>query len=201
MKKHVVALLVAGVFGAVPLVQAATSEAPQASAAAGEDVAVGGGVRIEATVKSVDLKKRMVTLTEADGSTHVLTVGKAARNLPQVKPGDKVVLNAIAAVAVSLERTKKLSPLIVEKVTTVRAVEGEKPLGAVRHQVTASVKVLDVDHEKNLVTIQDAKQNVEMLRVRSPAMQERLKAINAGDFLKVKFIRAVVIDVAPAAAN
>jgi len=203
MKKHVVALLLAGVFGAVPLVQAATSEAPQASAAASADqgVAVGDGVRVEATVKSVDLKKRLVTLTDADGATHIVAVGKSVKNLNQVKPGDKVVVNAVAALAVSLERAKSLSPLIVEKVTTVRAVEGEKPLGAVRRQVTASVKVLNVDHDNNLVTVEDSKQNVETLRVRNPALKERLKAINAGDFLKVKFTRAIAVDVKPATAN
>jgi hypothetical protein len=198
MKKHVMALLLAGVFGAAPLVHAATPAAP---ASAEKGAIVGEGVRVEATVKSVDQKKRLVTLTEADGSTRVVSVGPAVKNLKQVKPGDKVVVNAVEALAVGLERTKKLDPTIIEKVTTVRAVEGEKPLGAVRRQVTASVKVVKVDQDKNLVTVEDSKKNIETLRVQDPALQERLKALKAGDFLKVKFTRAIAVNVEKPTAN
>ncbi|MCW3481767.1 hypothetical protein OL229_19740 [Neisseriaceae bacterium JH1-16] len=198
MKKHVMALLLAGVFGAAPLVHAATPATP---ASAEQGVTVGNGVRVEATVKSVDQKKRLVTLTEADGSTRVVSVGPAVKNLKQVKPGDKVVVNVVAALAVGLERTKKLDPTIIEKVTTVRAVEGEKPLGAVRRQVTASVKVIEVDQGKNLVTVEDSKQHVETLRVQDPALQERLKALKAGDFLRVKFTRAIAVNVEKPVAN
>jgi hypothetical protein len=197
MKKHVVALLLVGLFGAAPLVQAATPATP---AVKGGEV-IGDGVHLKATVQSVDLKKRQVTLTEADGTTRVVAVGKAVKNLGQVKPGDKVVVNAVAALAVALERTKEQSTAIVEKETTVKAVKGEKPLGAVVRQVTTSVKVLNVDQQKNLVTVQDPKQNVETLKVQNPALQERLKVIKAGDFLRVKFTRAVAVDVKPAAAN
>jgi len=198
MKKHVMALLLAGVFGAAPLVHAATPAAP---ASAEKGAIVGEGVRVEATVKSVDQKKRLVTLTEADGSTRVVSVGPAVKNLKQVKPVDKVVVNAVEALAVGLERTKKLDPTIIEKVTTVRAVEGEKPLGAVRRQVTASVKVVKVDQDKNLVTVEDSKKHVETLRVQDPALQERLKALKAGDFLKVKFTRAIAVNVEKPTAN
>jgi len=192
------ALLLAGVFGAAPLVHAATPAAP---ASAEKGAIVGEGVRVEATVKSVDQKKRLVTLIEADGSTRVVSVGPAVKNLKQVKPGDKVVVNAVEALAVGLERTKKLDPTIIEKVTTVRAVEGEKPLGAVRRQVTASVKVVKVDQDKNLVTVEDSKKNIETLRVQDPALQERLKALKAGDFLKVKFTRAIAVNVEKPTAN
>ena len=47
-------------------------------------------ISLRATVKSVDLKSRVVTLVGPLGNTLALKVSDDVRNLPQVRPGNKV---------------------------------------------------------------------------------------------------------------
>ena len=48
-------------------------------------------VTARATVKSVDMKTRMVTLVGPQGETMTMKAGDQVQNLAQVKPGDVVV--------------------------------------------------------------------------------------------------------------
>ena len=47
---------------------------------------------VTAKVKSIDVPTRHVVLTTPDGQDHEFVVGKQARNLPQVKVGDDVIV-------------------------------------------------------------------------------------------------------------
>ena len=53
---------------------------------------LGGAIKSEAEVIAIDLKTRKVTLKGEDGGVQEIVVGKDARNLPQVKVGDRVVI-------------------------------------------------------------------------------------------------------------
>ena len=47
-------------------------------------------IMASATIKAIDLPSHVVTLIGAEGDTVTIKVGDEVRNLPQVKPGDKV---------------------------------------------------------------------------------------------------------------
>ena len=66
---------------------------------------------VTATVKSIDVPTRHVVLTTADGKDHAFTVGKQARNLPQVKVGDEVIVQYQEALAVEVNATDPTKPL------------------------------------------------------------------------------------------
>ena len=65
---------------------------------------LGGAIKSEAEVIAIDLKTRKVTLKGEDGGVQEIIVGKDARNLPQVKVGDRVVTEYSQILAIKLKK-------------------------------------------------------------------------------------------------
>ena len=59
-----------------------------------------------ATVKSVDLKTRMVTLVGAKGETTTLKLGPDVQDLPQIEVGDTITVVISEAVVAAIEPSK-----------------------------------------------------------------------------------------------
>ena len=90
-----------------------------------------------ATVKAVDLDKREVTLVTPDGKEQTVTVGPEARNLPQVKVGDQVVVKFYQAIALQLKKATSAVRSRTERVYAGRTPLGAKPGGFVGRTVDA----------------------------------------------------------------
>ena len=84
-------------------------------------------VSARATVKTVDLSTRTVTLETSGGDTMVLRVGEQVRNLPQVRPGDTVVAHYYTSSAYVLAPSGTKLPDNSLTVAGARAAPGEKP--------------------------------------------------------------------------
>ena len=95
-----------------------------------------------ATVQSIDLGTRMVTLKESDGRLSTIHVGPQVVNLPQVKPGDRVNVSRHEAVAIDVTKAAAGSvPMVMQTAEVARAEPGELPAGeaSVVTKVTAQV--------------------------------------------------------------
>lgn len=62
--------------------------------------------QVAATVESIDIKARLITLKEPNRGVRVVAVDKGFKNLEGVKKGDEVVLTVTEAIAIKIEKRK-----------------------------------------------------------------------------------------------
>jgi hypothetical protein len=148
-------------------------------------------VTATATVEAIDLEKRIVTLRRADGSVFDLTVGKEARNLPQVKVGDEVVVKYYESIAVQVTKPGAAEGSQVKE-TVARAKPGEKPAGAVTKQTTVTATVEKIDKKKMIATLRGPEGKVVDVKVRNP---KNLENVNVGDQVVITYTEAVAVSV------
>ena len=131
-------------------------------------------VVVTATVEKIDMATREVTLKGADGKLETIKVGPEARNLGQLKVGDKVTFKYYQALAISVEPAGDKPP-IKETTDVQRAPLGEKPGGQVANVVEAVATVEALDLEKRTATIRGPKGNVHTLKVRDQVPLDKVK--------------------------
>lgn len=157
-------------------------------------------VTARATVKTVDLQTRKVTLETAGGNTIVLKVGDEVRNLPQVRPGDTVIAHYYTSSAYVLAPPGTKLPDDSLTVAGGRAAAGEKPAGAVATKMVVSGLVVGVDRTLHTVSLVDpAGGAIRSVNVVTPEGQQSMKLIKVGDTITAIITEAVLIGVEPAA--
>lgn len=169
---------------------------PTTPAAETPAMVMGDSVKAEAEVVAINKKTRTVTLKGEDGNVFDVVVGKEAKNLPQVKVGDRVIAEHMEALAMELMKGGGLRET-VEKDINQTAKPGQKP-GAIRgRQIDFVADVKSVDAKASTVTILGAKGRVVKLHVKDPAIMAQVKE---GDQVKGTYIVATgIVVVAPAA--
>jgi len=115
-------------------------------------VAGGAVEQVTATVTAIDLTTRMVTL-KTKGGEETIRVGEEAKNLPQVKVGDRVVVTLNMGLVLSLQApgSKAVAPAGV--VSAATAAPGERPAGDVRARITGTVTIGAIDMKTRVVTL------------------------------------------------
>ena len=146
-----------------------------------------------ATVKAVDLDKREVTLVTPEGKEETLTVGPEARNLPQLKVGDQVVVEYYQAVALQLKKATSAVRERTERVYVGRTPLGAKPGGLVARTVDAIGTVEAVDPVKRTVTLRGAKYEVTL----KAGKDIDLSAIKVGDNVEASYVESLALSVRP----
>jgi hypothetical protein len=148
---------------------------------------------IDATVVSIDLAGRDVVLIDSTGKMHKLNVSDQARNLDQVKVGDKVSAEYSEAISLQLKKhaTAGASPAQVQT-AVLRSPKGAKPGGVVGREVTALATVVAVNPGKSMVTLRGPLGNEYDVQVNDPA---QLNAIAKGDEVEVVYTEAFAIAV------
>ena len=147
-------------------------------------------VKMTATVVSIDLATRDLVLTDSKGKMHKVNVSDQARNLDQVKIGDKVTAEYTEAISLELKKrgagtgtgTGDAGPTVQEAMA--RSPKGAKPGGVVGRQVTALATVVAVDTKKQFVTLRGPQGNEYDVEVLDPA---QLKAVTKGDHVQVVY--------------
>jgi len=181
-------------FGA-PMVFSAPAMA-QASGMAG--LGESDTISLRATVKSVDLKSRVVTLVGPLGNTLTLKVSDEVRNLPQVRPGNKVIVRYHAAVAYVLAPRGTKLPDDSLTAAGVRAAPGQLPAGAVGTRLVVTGTVVGVDpvaHTLQLVNPTGGL--VRTVDVVTPEGQRNMGLIKVGDTITAIITEAVAVAVEP----
>ena len=151
-----------------------------------------------ATVESVDLAERSVVLKRDDGVIETINVPPEARNLPQVKPGDRVALRYTQAVASEPAKADGSAP--VESSGGIGlAPPGSRPAGAMYEAVRIRVKVDAIDRKANTATVTGPGGETKTIAVRSPRMRAFLKTVKVGDLVDVTLVEALEMAVLPPA--
>jgi Cu/Ag efflux protein CusF len=150
-----------------------------------------------ATVKKIDLKKRLVTLQGEDGRVFTVTAGPEVRNLPQVKVGDVVVIQFYQAVTAEMRSPtaeEKANPREVVEATE-RAPLGAKPGAAEGRAVRIVGTISAIDMATLQVTVKDLDGAVFTVQARDPNNVAKFKV---GDPVVFTYTEAIAIAVEPA---
>lgn len=200
MKNRFAHIATATLLGIVALSVSAAQQNPDSvvvGATAPGEAALARTTRITATVESVDAASRHVTLKGPRGKVVPLQVGPEVKNLDKVKVGDRVAVEYLEALTLTLKKDGK--ELRGSKLAEggARSAAGEPPAGVVAQQLEVTADVTAVDKKKQIVTLRGPNQTVD-LKVRDP---EQLKLIKVGDQVQAVYTEALALGLKPAAAH
>lgn len=173
--------------------QAGASGAVLAASAPGK-ATVARTVTVSATVESIDVAKREVTLKGPRGNVFALAVDPEVRNLEQVKVGDLVVVHYIEALSLTLKKNGKELRGSTASGDAARAPAGERPGAAAARQVEVTADVIAVNAKTQTVTLKGPKQTVDL---RIPD-RGQFKLVKVGDQIQAVYAEALAVGVEPA---
>lgn len=150
-----------------------------------------GVIKLTGTVKAVDLEKKTATV-EGSGGRVVTVDAKNARNLEQVKVGDKVTLTYTQERAVFVRKTDE-QPSAAEARSVQLAPKGEKPGGVIVQTVELTGSVESVDPQKHSIVLKGPAGNVRTFPV-DPSVKN-LSQIKKGDQVVLRFTESVALSV------
>ena len=150
-------------------------------------------VVLSATVDSVDVKKRIVVLKDANGNLAQMNVAKSVNDLDKVKKGDVFLVENAQAIAVGLTAAPKGAKPGVSGVRSV-VVAGKgaaKPFEETTETVYASVKIDTIDAKTRLVTFTLPSGEKQKVKVDPSVLG--LEKFKAGDDVIVEYVDDTVI--------
>ena len=155
-------------------------------------------VTTTATVRAIDMKKRLVTLKPKSGQPFTIHAGEEVRNLSQVRVGDQVVMKYTEAMAVRINRnTSGGIASRKESISGERAALGQKPADTVRNTVNIVANVLAIDRQSRRITFQGPENTV---TVKAPADVD-ISRLDVGDQVLLTYVEELAVSVEPAVAK
>lgn len=181
MKKTFIAGLLAT--AGLLIASAAIAQAPAKMVPLAADVGV-----LTATVDSVDVKKRIVTLKDSNGNLAQMNVSKDISDLEKVKKGDVFVIEHAQAIAVGLTAAVKDAKPGVSGVRsiTIAGKGSAKPFEEVTDTVYATVKISAIDAKSRIVTF--TMPNGEKQKVKVDKSVLGLEKFKVGDDVMIEFV-------------
>lgn len=143
------------------------------------------------TVKAIDMEKRTVLLEEASGKTLSLNA-KNARNLDQVKVGDKVNVAFMEELAVYV-RKADAPPEKGAFQTVALAPKGGMPGGVIADTVEIQANVEGINYWKRTVTLKGPEGKVKEFKVSKKV--KNFKKIKKGDQVVMRLTEALALEV------
>lgn len=157
--------------------------------------------QMTATVTAVSMPTREVTLRGQSGETQTIKVGPEARNLDQVKVGDRVVVSYYESFTAQMRLHGKPNEGFQDAAGAVRAAPGDKPGGAAAQSVASTVTIDSVNLPGNTVTVHRPDGVVVTMPIRSPEGRTFVTKLKPGDVVDVMYTEALAVDVAEAPAK
>lgn len=181
MKKTFIAGLLAT--AGLVIASAAIAQAPAKMVPLAADVGV-----LTATVDSVDVKKRIVTLKDSNGNLAQMNVSKDISDLEKVKKGDVFIIEHAQAIAVGLTAAAKDAKPGVSGVRsiTIAGKGSAKPFEEVTDTVYATVKISAIDAKSRMVTF--TMPNGEKQKVKVDKSVLGLEKFKVGDDVMIEFV-------------
>jgi Cu/Ag efflux protein CusF len=148
---------------------------------------------LTATVDSVDMKTRVVTLKDANGNTAQMNVAKSVHDLGKVKKGDVFVVEHAGAIAIGLTAAGKgQKPGASGVHSVVMAGKGAaKPFEETQDTVYATVKISTIDYNSRVVTFTLPSGEKQKVKVAPSVLG--LEKFKAGDDVMVEFVDDTII--------
>ena len=190
MKKFWMILLAVMVLAGLTSVQAA-QEKDGAAKGGKPGAVVVDVVKLTGTVKAVDMEKKTATV-EGSGGRTVVVNAKNARNLDQVKVGDKVNLEFVEELALYV-RKSDAPPSASEAQMVALAPKGQKPAGLMAQTIELTGNVESVDAKKRTIEVKGPAGNVRTFKVDKAV--KNFGQIKKGDQVVLRFTEAVALSV------
>jgi hypothetical protein len=155
-----------------------------------------GGIVVEVsqwsgTVKAVDYEKSTVTLEGEGGKTTTLNA-KNAKNLDQVKVGDKVKAEYLEELAIFV-RKADTPPAASEEQAVALSPKGTKPAGIVTNTIQMQANVQSINHKKRTITLEGPEGKVKTFKVGKNV--KNFKEIKKGDQVVLRYTEALALAV------
>ena len=149
---------------------------------------------LRATVKAVDQKKRLLTLTDESGGEAVFYADEAVKNLPQVKPGDQLVGELVQSVVLELRAPtpQELASGASVLELTAAAEPGQRPAGLFVRQIQAVLTIEAIDKTAGTATLRGPAGNSHTIPARDPRNLDRVKV---GDSVVATYTEALQLEV------
>jgi Cu/Ag efflux protein CusF len=152
---------------------------------------------VSATVEKVDVKKRELSLKDEQGNSFMVEVPEDVTRLDAIKKGDKINLDYIESMTLSLKRPEKGEmPTSSEAKMSERA-PGPLPGGSMGRTITATAMVTKIDVANNKVTIKGPEGKMDTINVSDPSLQPELSKLKKGDRIQATYTEAMAISVTP----
>ncbi|MFL5333757.1 MAG: hypothetical protein ACJ8H8_11390 [Geminicoccaceae bacterium] len=161
-------------------------------------VAVTRTEALTGTVESVNLNSREVVLRDQGGRLLHVVAGPEARNLAQLRPGDRVAIEYREAVAVEMVRPGDPRPPVEAAATGERAPEGARPGGTLGQLVRVRVSIDAVDAATGRVTFTGPAGGAQTVTAQDPRMVEFVRNLRPGEEVDVTYTEALALRVEPA---
>ena len=151
------------------------------------------------TVEAVDRTSREVVLRGTSGDRFAL-VASPAVDIAQVKPGDRVVVRYVEALAASLARPGQggTGGVVEQSGVTRGTPEGTAPAGRAERLVGATVTIEAIDRATHRVSFTGPGGTSRTVAVRDPEARRFVAALKAGDRVDLVHTEALAIAVEPA---
>lgn len=149
-------------------------------------------VTATATVQAIDLDKRVVTLKGPEGNVFDVTVGKEARNLPQLKVGDEVTVKYYEALSAKVYKKGEAPQVEGATEGLARTKPGEKPGGIAGRQMTVTATVEAIDMKKPTVTLKGSEGKLLTVKIKD---RKNLENVKVGDEVVLTYSEALAISV------
>jgi len=144
----------------------------------------------EVVIKSINARKRIITLETQDGQIKKYTAGPAIKNFDQLKAGDTVVATFTEIMAVYLGQDEASSADIAAGL--VRKSDGT-PGAALVGEAQVTAKILELDKETRRIKLELPENNIREAKVREGL---DLSKVKVGDTVTIAIASALVIEVA-----
>jgi hypothetical protein len=148
-----------------------------------------------ATVESIDLPSRLVTLRGEDGGGLTVVVDPVVKNLDQVKVGDKLVVSYYEALAAEVKKPGEGVQGVETEVAAIKAAPGEKPAGGAGVTARTTVTIESVDTSLNTVTFKRTDGLVRTVAVERPEGREFIRGLKKGDQVEITYTEALAMEV------
>lgn len=147
-------------------------------------------VVLSATVDSVDVKKRIVVLKDANGNLAQMNVAKSVNDLDKVKKGDVFLVEHAQAIAVGLTAAPKNAKPGVSggRTVTIAGKGSAKPFEETTDTIYATVKISTIDQKTRIVTFTMPNGEKQKVKVKVDLAVLGLEKFKAGDDVIVEFV-------------
>ena len=155
---------------------------------------------VTATVESIDVANREVTLKGPEGNLVTLNVGEKVQRLNEVKKGDQVIVEYYIGIAGELRPPtdeEKAQPYVVLE-DEARTPKGDAPAGAVARTVRVVATVVGLDLPSQTATLKGPKGRYLTVHVDDPA---KIKSAKIGDTVVVVATEGLAVTLVKAQAK
>lgn len=145
--------------------------------------------QVTTKVLAVDAANHQVVLEGAEGREVNVQLSDKAKNLGNLKVGDKVTVEVIRSVAAYLDTDiDKGLPGSTERTGEIRATKDDpNPGGEAFRQVQVQLQITKIDVAKNQVTFKGPRGHSKTINVEKPDVQKKLKDLKVGQSVVVTY--------------